>query len=112
MSAPAAIRAQLEQRLGELRGRLERIEATLASPVSADFAEQASEREDEEALQGQDTLILHEIAAICGAIDRIDDGTYGDCARCGAPIGEKRLAASPEVALCIECARTVEKQRA
>lgn len=112
MSDQAAIRAQLEQRLGELQGRLERIETTLASPVSADFAEQASEREDEEALQGQDSLIVNEIATIRGAIDRIDYGTYGDCTRCGEAIGEKRLAAYPEVALCIDCARTVEEQRA
>jgi len=111
MSDLAAIRGTLEERLGELKARLERIEAALANPVSADFAEQATEREDEEALQGQDTLILHEIAAICGAIDRIDDGTYGECARCGEAIGEKRLAASPEVELCIDCARTLEQQR-
>jgi len=38
------------------------------------------------------------------ALDRLDRGTYGDCERCGRPIGAARLAARPTARTCIECA--------
>lgn len=44
------------------------------------------------------------IAEIDAAIGRVDDGTYGICARCGASIGEGRLAARPAAATCVRCA--------
>ena len=37
--------------------------------------------------------------------ERIADGTYGTCRRCGRPIGFDRLEARPAADLCIECAR-------
>ncbi|WP_394768457.1 TraR/DksA family transcriptional regulator [Lacisediminihabitans sp.] len=41
------------------------------------------------------------------ALERVDAGTYGVCARCGGPIGLARLVALPAADLCIECARLV-----
>ncbi len=38
------------------------------------------------------------------AMARLDAGTYGDCGRCGAPIGPERLAARPASWTCIACA--------
>lgn len=104
------IKASLEARLAELKGRVARIEADLAEPHSADFAEQATERESDDALEGQDALLGREIANIKAALTRIDDGSYGECARCGENVGEKRLAAYPEAALCIDCARAIERR--
>ena len=37
------------------------------------------------------------------AILRLDDGTYEQCANCGAPIPIERLMAKPSVSLCITC---------
>ncbi|GAA0959969.1 TraR/DksA family transcriptional regulator [Frigoribacterium faeni] len=39
------------------------------------------------------------------ALDRIGDGTFGRCERCGARIGGARLEARPTARLCIDCAR-------
>lgn len=39
------------------------------------------------------------------ALDRLDKGTYGDCAKCGDPIPEGRLEIMPESPFCVECAR-------
>ncbi len=103
------VRARLESRLAELEARAARIEADLTEPLSADFAEQATEREDDDALEGQDALLGREIVAVKAALARLEDGVYGDCTRCGEGIGEKRLEAFPEAALCISCAREVEK---
>ncbi len=37
------------------------------------------------------------------ALERLDQGDYGDCASCGEEIGVKRLMAQPAARLCIEC---------
>ncbi len=37
------------------------------------------------------------------ALSRLDDGTYGRCAACGAPIGDARLAEEPTALHCRDC---------
>lgn len=37
------------------------------------------------------------------ALERIENGTYGDCQECGEPIGKERLEAVPHARLCIIC---------
>lgn len=37
------------------------------------------------------------------ALQKINDGTYGDCEVCGEPIGAARLMARPVAQLCIDC---------
>jgi RNA polymerase-binding protein DksA len=39
------------------------------------------------------------------ALDRIADGSYGQCTSCGAEIPAARLRAIPYTALCVKCAR-------
>lgn len=43
------------------------------------------------------------VAQISAALNRIDDGTYGRCTRCGLQIAPARLEALPHAAACIEC---------
>lgn len=50
-----------------------------------------------------------QLAAIDAALVRLDDGTYGSCARCGRPIAPERLDALPWAAHCIECQRIVAR---
>jgi RNA polymerase-binding transcription factor DksA len=38
------------------------------------------------------------------ALEKIDDGTYGLCDRCGASIPDERLEARPWSTLCVSCA--------
>jgi RNA polymerase-binding protein DksA len=42
---------------------------------------------------------------INGALQRIQEGTFGECLGCGTAIAEERLKAIPFTPLCIECAR-------
>lgn len=44
------------------------------------------------------------------ALERIDEGTYGDCVVCEGKINVERLEAVPYARLCIECARESEKK--
>ena len=41
---------------------------------------------------------------IAAALQRIDEGTYGTCEKCGQPIAEERLEALPFAMQCIVCA--------
>jgi RNA polymerase-binding protein DksA len=104
MADTAEARRQLEAHLADLEDRLSRIERDLAETPDADSSERAVQMEDDEALEGQAAVISNEIASVRRALERIDDGSYGDCVKCGEPIAEGRLQARPEAALCIACA--------
>ncbi len=45
-----------------------------------------------------------ELTRIDSALQRLRNGSYGDCIECGEPIAEKRLDLDPSTLLCIECA--------
>jgi DnaK suppressor protein len=46
---------------------------------------------------------------IIGALEKIQDGVYGECESCGEDIGNKRLDARPVAELCIDCKAQQEK---
>lgn len=50
------------------------------------------------------------LVAVRAALDRIEQGTYGKCERCDRDISRERLEAVPYATLCIECARSTERQ--
>ncbi len=49
------------------------------------------------------------LTAIDEALKKIDEGTFGTCARCGKPIAEERLEAMPYATKCIDCKRLEER---
>src|SRR5678815_4844541 len=108
MPDTAAFKVRLEAELQELESRQSRIAEDLAEPLNPDSSEQAVEMEDDVSLEGQGALIAKEIASVKRALARIEDGTYGECVRCGEEIAAARLEARPEAALCIDCARQAE----
>lgn len=95
---------QLESRLRELEARLHSIEQELDTPVNPDFEERATERESEEVLEDLGMAGVQEIRMIRAALDRIRQGTYGECVRCGDPISDERLDVLPHTPLCRDCA--------
>jgi DnaK suppressor protein len=48
------------------------------------------------------------VADIDQALMRIDEGTYGECARCGKPIDERRLEAMPTARYDAACQTEIE----
>jgi RNA polymerase-binding protein DksA len=53
------------------------------------------------------SLVRHaegHLLEIDSAFRRLDEGTYGSCESCGAPIGVGRLEARPVARSCIRCA--------
>jgi len=53
-----------------------------------------------------------QMRAISAALLRLENGAYGDCRECEAPIAPKRLALDPTAVLCIECASNMEQSGA
>ena len=49
------------------------------------------------------------LVQIEGALERIEEGTYGSCAECTARIAKARLNAIPYAHLCIKCASKIER---
>ncbi len=45
------------------------------------------------------------------ALAKLDEGTYGLCDACGAPIAPGRLRAMPDGVLCLECAASTRRVR-
>ncbi len=73
-------------------------------PQAADWVEQATERENDEVLEGLDEMGRDELRQVTDALRRIDQGTYGMCERCHKAIDEQRLRAVPTASMCIRCA--------
>lgn len=96
-------RTRLLGRLAELDSRLHDIEAELDAPHSKDWEELAVEREDDEVLETLGRSGQAEIIRIRAALQRLRDGTYGICARCGKRISTERLEVLPETPLCKIC---------
>jgi len=94
----------LKVRLSDLRNHLAKVLRELQKPLPADSEEQATELENQEALEVIQETETAEIQHIEAALKRISDGTYGTCARCGEPIDPKRLKALPTAVTCISCA--------
>lgn len=99
-------RTRLVERLAALMSQVGRIEAELGRPLDDDFAEQAVDREDDQALDALESSTLAEIERTKRAIARLDAGSYGICTSCGNVIAVERLDALPAAAECISCAST------
>ena len=97
-------RAALEARLADLEIRLAGVTKDITKTLSSDFAEQATERENDDVLEeiGKETQLS--IAHVKAALNRLDDDSYGYCAVCGEAIAEGRLEAIPETTHCMKCA--------
>lgn len=107
----ADIKAKLESERSRLTGLLERTHAHLhrSEPVSADFAEQATETENDEVVEALDRDGHIELQQIKAALIRIEQGRYGQCLACQAQIQDARLLTIPETAFCVDCASKQEK---
>lgn len=96
---------QLRDRLAALDIKLHDIEHTLDKPMPKDFADRASEREEDEVLESLGVAGQQKQAMIEAALARIDEGEYGYCMACGEKISEERLDVLPYTPKCKKCAK-------
>jgi DnaK suppressor protein len=50
------------------------------------------------------------LAQIEASLERIEEGTYGQCEECGVKIPKSRLNAVPYATLCVRCAQQQEQK--
>ena len=77
---------------------------TMTYGSQAAAASQVFEQQRDLALRDRARQQLELVAA---ALERLGDGTFGICQRCGRPIAPERLEALPWAAHCIDCQREI-----
>ncbi len=95
-------------RRDELNTRLGKIKQDASRKNSADWSEQAQERENDEVIDALGNEAVLELRKINRALDRMSEGDYGFCLSCGKEIPEQRLEVMPYADLCVKCAQARE----
>ena len=114
-----------EEKIGDLRERLEEDRASLVHQLSdlganvagdrvdldvdegfADSAAATAERSEKLSLVDQLKVTYQDVIE---ALRKLDEGTYGKCERCGRDIAEERLEAIPSARLCVSCKQQVRQ---
>ncbi|HEY6623093.1 MAG TPA: TraR/DksA C4-type zinc finger protein [Acidimicrobiales bacterium] len=110
----AARRSVLEAERESTLSRLSALAADHDGIVAASVDTNADDEHDPEGStiafeRAQVAALVAQARTYLGDLDRalarLDQGTYADCERCGAPIGPERLAARPAARTCIGCAQ-------
>jgi len=100
---------KLETRKSEVTHRINTIDKDIRHEgMSADWAEQASERENDEVLESLGNASNNELIMINNALKRIDSGEYFFCSSCGEEIPAARLELLPFTTHCTDCAEKLE----
>ena len=108
------LRDLLTGRLLELRAEVHAAEQARQEPPGA-AAHEVADRKDEAAqrllsdLRGAlEQRDVDEISQLEAALQRVDSGTYGDCADCGESISLQRLLVQPAAQRCAPCQAAYE----
>ncbi|RRS01961.1 TraR/DksA family transcriptional regulator [Glycomyces terrestris] len=112
------LRAALQERLDELLAEQRRYTDSItvaqrerlsdtAGDDQIDSGSKTVEHEHEVAVAG---AISERIRQVSHALERIDEGGYGFCEKCGKPIPAARLAAFPSATLCVSCKQLEERR--
>jgi RNA polymerase-binding transcription factor DksA len=109
---PDDARNRLEAELSDIDAQAERANEPTADAVNiegavgqhpGDYGSEVAAAMDQELLS--DTL-AEQRRRITAALERLDEGTYGQCMVCGKAIDDERLDARPEALTCREHADT------
>ncbi len=79
------------------------------SSLEEHLAEAGSVTLEREIDYSLEEVVQERLAAITKALGRIEQGSFGRCVSCAAPIAAERLAALPWASLCINCKRLEER---
>jgi len=98
-------RQLLQQRLADLLGEADKTREDMTGAASpfpdpADRATLETDRNFTLRIRDRERKLITKIRE---AMERIENGTYGQCEICGGDISEKRLIARPVTTMCIAC---------
>lgn len=101
----------LEAKRKVLHHRLVGIRDDLTEGRSSDFAEQATESENDDVLKNLEFEANAEIHQINEALQRLKTGDFGYCECCGNEIAHDRLNILPYTQYCVKCADKIQRMR-
>ena len=94
--------------LAEQSDDMKKLVKTVAAGDVIDVASDAIDRTLLDSLGSQDAARLQ---LVDNALDRIRQGKYGKCIKCGKDIPQQRLKALPYALMCVNCASEEERKR-
>jgi DnaK suppressor protein len=104
-----------EERLRHQQQQLERSLLTAVEQGRQTVAEDTLDVADQAVLSYQKEMIFsqgteghNQLSLVRLALERLSEGSFGECLHCGQAIGEKRLEALPWTPYCIDCQEKVE----
>ncbi len=113
----AQVRTQLRDDVKRLTAELVEVEEDLAGMIEnsgegagndqADVGSASFERDQEMVIVNNARDMLEQSQH---ALERIVDGSYGQCENCGNAIGKNRLMAFPRATLCLSCKQREERR--
>ncbi len=110
MDAPPKTERRLRERQAELEEQLGELTATPERGSGVSFGKRVGDGTIEAVSRLSEVSVADNLQASAArvqrALDKLADGSYGECDVCGAAIPEARLEAAPESVLCIEHARS------
>lgn len=101
------LQSEYNHSIGEITELQRERLADSAGDDQADTGTKTFEREQEITLANN---LLERINQVERAIDRLGEGNYGWCERCGNAIPVERLAAFPSATLCVTCKQLEERR--
>ncbi|MEV4637230.1 TraR/DksA family transcriptional regulator [Actinoplanes sp. NPDC049548] len=101
------LQAEYDQSLSEITELQRERFADSAGDDQADTGTKTFEREQEITLANN---LLERINQVERALERLGEGNYGWCERCGNAIPVERLAAFPVATLCVSCKQLEERR--
>lgn len=111
MHNPQPFKEHLEMLKTEITQRIHAIDHDIRHEgLTADWKEQAIERENDEVLESLGVASERELQMINEALSRIERGEYFYCSECGEEIPEARLELLPYTTLCVSCAEMFERR--
>ena len=98
------LRESLKQRLA----RYERHHQGADGPLDPDFAEQATQVQNDQVVEALELEVREHLLRVDHALARLHRGLGEVCERCEGEIAAERLGALPDTTLCADCANWQE----
>lgn len=116
MSIPPQSVRRFKQRLLQQKHLLERSTLSVVEQGREAIAEDAQDTADQAVFSYQKELLFTrgthdhgQLSLVKSALERLKEGSFGECVECGNQIGAKRLEALPWTPYCIDCQEKVER---
>jgi DnaK suppressor protein len=111
----STVRKRLEQAQEELDRSIAVLRGEGPAARSADFphdpADAGTSLSDDDRTEAVLHSAMSQRSEILAALQRIQEGSYGNCADCGRSIPEGRLEARPEAIRCVACQSKRDRMR-